>query len=407
MKHLILLLCMYVISKPLTAQDTSYYDNGWKPCTKNVASYARVVKIGNAGYKVKDYYYPAWDIQMTGTYEDPQLKDKTGDFRYYRKDGTIRLSEYYEIDLLNDWKVLYTTNGIAFDSTFYVRGSKEQTRKVYHGEDQLWYTNKYENDILQDSTITYYPDGKIKRVEIYEDNKIKKGFCFDRDGKKINYTPLIETYQFPGGMEELRIWMLENITYPTSMAKSNLEGKVMIGFSVFEDGTLGDFNIISSNHNAFSDEAIKILKKMPKWTPTKIDGESITTQTRIPIIFKTIDKDEEDIGYSINGEPVYSRVPEMPEFDGGENKMNEHILKTLNYPEAAQINRVEGKIRVSFLVLLDGKITQVKVKKKTGWGLDEEAVRIVKSMPAWKPGKLDGEPVNVRMFIEIPFTLPN
>jgi protein TonB len=87
--------------------------------------------------------------------------------------------------------------------------------------------------------------------------------------------------------------------------------------------------------------------------------------------------------------------------------MKEYISKTLNYPDAAFENRVEANLSVSFLVLSDGKITQVKVKKKSGWGIDEEAIRIIKSMPAWIPGKLNGQPVNVRMNISIPFILPN
>jgi hypothetical protein len=113
--------------QPLFAQDTSYYYSNWKPCDKSEASYARIFKMGNAGYKTKDYYYPSWEIQMTGTYEDRELKYKTGDFLYFRNDGTLRLSEYYELNQLNDWQVLYTLDGSPFDSTFYVRGEKEKT----------------------------------------------------------------------------------------------------------------------------------------------------------------------------------------------------------------------------------------------------------------------------------------
>jgi TonB family protein len=406
MKQLLLSLIIILSFQFLNAQDTSYLSANWKPCNKLEATYARIVKIGNSGYKTKDYYFPSWEIQMTGYFEDHELKYKTGDFFYYRKDGTLRLSEYFELDQLNDWQVLYTTEGNPFDSTFYARGEKENTRKVYHTNGYLWYTRNYKNGILQDSTITYYPDGKIKRVEIYEDNNIKKGFCFDSEGKKIKYTPLIEDCEFPDGKEALFVWLLNNTTYPNSMSKSNMVGSVTIDFFIYKDGTLGDFNIISSNHEAFSNEAIKVLKKMPAWTPTKIDGESIMTQLKLPLFFKTTEKDEEDIGYTIDGEPVYSRVPEMPEFDGGETKLKEFIGKNLNYPDEAIENNVETVQLVSFLVLMDGKITQVKVKKKSGWGIDEEAIRIIKSMPMWIPGKLNGAPVNVRMTVSIPFKLP-
>lgn len=407
MKHLILLLCMYVISKPLTAQDTSYYDNGWKPCTKNVASYARVVKIGNAGYKVKDYYYPAWDIQMTGTYEDPQFKDKTGEFKYFYSDGKTKRTEYYDYNQLNDWQIEYNSNGDLSDSVFFSQGKKENTSKFFRENNILWYTENYKNNLLHDSTITYYPNGQIKRIEIYRDGKLKTGNCFDENGTKIKYTPLIKMAEFPGGAQKMYEWLENNIKYPEKMRNLDEEGEVKVSFEVNENGEIRNIKILESNHQDFTVEALNLLKLMPKWNHAIIDDVPESMKFTLPIKFKLYDNVPSNDEYTINGEPVYYTVTEMPEFDGGENKMNEHILKTLNYPEAAQINRVEGKIRVSFLVLLDGKITQVKVKKKTGWGLDEEAVRIVKSMPAWKPGKLDGEPVNVRMFIEIPFTLPN
>jgi len=407
MKQVTLLLCIHLLMQPLFAQDTSYYDNGWKPCNISAASYARVVKIGNAGYKVKDYFYPSWDIQMTGTYEDLQYKDKTGEFRYFYSDGKIKRIEYYDYNQLNDWLIEYKSNGEISDSIFFSQGKKENTSKFFRENNILWYTEKHKDNLLHDSTITYYPNGIIKRVEIYHEGKLKTGNCFDENGSKIKYTPLLEMAKFPEGTQKMYEWIDNNIKYPEKMRNLEEEGEVKVNFEINENGEIINVKILKSNHQDFTVEALNVIKLMPKWDHAIIDDKPASMTFTLPIKFKLYDNVSSNDEYTINGEPVYFTVTEMPEFEGGKVKMDEYISKILTYPEAAQINRVEGNIRVSFLVLLDGKIAQVKVKKKTGWGLDEEAVRIIKSMPAWKPGKLNGKPVNVRMYIIIPFNLPN
>ena len=74
--------------------------------------------------------------------------------------------------------------------------------------------------------------------------------------------------------------------------------------------------------------------------------------------------------------------------------------------EAAGGNKVEGKVYVEFIVDVDGSIIDPLLKRGVGYGLDEEALRIVKGMPNWKPGKLDGEAVKVRFIVPVNFKLP-
>lgn len=95
----------------------------------------------------------------------------------------------------------------------------------------------------------------------------------------------------------------------------------------------------------------------------------------------------------------------MPTFPNGDEALYVFIGNHTVYPEIAKRAGVEGKLYIQFVVRTDGKVTDVIVQKGIGTGCDEEAVRVVKSLPNWNPGKLNGRPVNVRMSIPIVFRL--
>ena len=96
----------------------------------------------------------------------------------------------------------------------------------------------------------------------------------------------------------------------------------------------------------------------------------------------------------------------MPEFAGGTEEMYKYLGKNIMYPPNARENSVEGKVVLTFVVGADGKISQIEqVGKKLGWGCDEEAIRVVKSMPAWTPGKQNGKAVTVKFTLPIRFQL--
>ena len=87
------------------------------------------------------------------------------------------------------------------------------------------------------------------------------------------------------------------------------------------------------------------------------------------------------------------QVIAQAEFSGGEKKMMEFIHQNLIYPKQAKENKVQGKVTLTFTVREDGSITDIKVIKGLGYGCDEEAVRIIKLMPKWKPSNQNGKNV--------------
>ena len=103
---------------------------------------------------------------------------------------------------------------------------------------------------------------------------------------------------------------------------------------------------------------------------------------------------------------TFTVVEEMPKFKGGESAMMEFLMMNMKYPQTAVKAKQQGIAIVGFVVRKDGTIGDVQITKSAGHAvLDEEAMRVVKSMPAWEPGKQKGKPVNVKYYVPITFRL--
>jgi periplasmic protein TonB len=109
--------------------------------------------------------------------------------------------------------------------------------------------------------------------------------------------------------------------------------------------------------------------------------------------------EEEDI------DQVFLIVEEQPLPNGGMQAFYDFLGKKIRYPEQARRMGVEGRVFVEFVVGKDGRLTDVKVVKGIGAGCDEEAVRVVKGAPKWKPGKQRGRAVRVKMTVPVYFRL--
>ena len=104
--------------------------------------------------------------------------------------------------------------------------------------------------------------------------------------------------------------------------------------------------------------------------------------------------------HSPSRDDTFIVVDQMPEYPGGSESLQEYISLNLKYPA---LKEVSGKVFVSFVVDKKGKAIDVKVKNEVDAALAKEAIRLVKAMPLWTPGKLEGKAVNVQMNLPIYF----
>lgn len=98
-------------------------------------------------------------------------------------------------------------------------------------------------------------------------------------------------------------------------------------------------------------------------------------------------------------------VEQKPEFENGDKAMYAFLSKNIVYPTIARENGISGTVFVGFVVSKDGTIRNVEIKRGIGGGCNEEAIRVIKLMPKWKPGKQNGKAVNVAFTLPVKFRL--
>jgi len=137
----------------------------------------------------------------------------------------------------------------------------------------------------------------------------------------------------------------------------------------------------------------------------ELEEELIIEDTEIDedteVDFVDINTEDEEIEENV----VFQIVEKMPSFPGGEAAMMKFLSDNIKYPTIAQENGIQGRVYVNFVVSKTGEISNIKVVRGVDPALDQEAIRVVKSMPKWEPGEQRGKPVNVSFMLPINFVL--
>ena len=107
----------------------------------------------------------------------------------------------------------------------------------------------------------------------------------------------------------------------------------------------------------------------------------------------------------VDEDKVYDVVDQMPQFPGGFEKLKEFIEKNRRYPKSLQESCIQGRVVVTFVVEKTGKISHAKVVRGVDPALDKEALRVVRKMPQWIPGRIYGKNVDVKYTMPVDFRL--
>ena len=132
---------------------------------------------------------------------------------------------------------------------------------------------------------------------------------------------------------------------------------------------------------------------------TSVNSESVNTNSENPTGTDISNPDE-------NENKLYDlgSIQVAPEFIGGQKALAKYLKSNLKYPLSAQENNIQGKVYISFVVEKNGNLSDLKIIKGIGNDCDEEAMRVLKSSPAWKPGMADGKPVRTSYILPVSFS---
>ena len=216
--------------------------------------------------------------------------------------------------------------------------------------------------------------------------------------------------------------------------KANLENKklmfIQIGLIISLAVAWAVFEIKSYDKRELTDigrtvevveeEMVEITKQEQKPQPVEVPKQT----TQIQVVEDDVEVEDVDINAEVDQNEVieeyvpveveeeeiveaeiFTIVEEMPDFPGGMAKLADYLAKNIKYPQMARESGIQGRVFVNFVIEPDGSVSNVNVMRSLGGGCDEEAIRVVKSMPKWKPGKQRGKPVRVSYILPVNFKL--
>ncbi|WP_353484227.1 energy transducer TonB [Haliscomenobacter sp.] len=203
---------------------------------------------------------------------------------------------------------------------------------------------------------------------------------------KVEFMPT-----FPGGSEALKAFLAENVGYPKPALASGVEEKIEIQFVVDREGFVKNPRIIRGLNDTANQDALRVMRQMPQWNPGLNEDLPVAVEMSLNIPYRM--------------SPIFKVVQNMPAFAEGQAAMLRFLDEHLKYPELARQNRTEGVVVVQFVVETDGLLSNLYIVKELGSGCDEEALRLVKSMPPWQPGVSFGNLVRVQFNLPIRFKI--
>ena len=220
--------------------------------------------------------------------------------------------------------------------------------------------------------------------------------------KRLTATDVNVKPEFPGGVEALKKYLLENNRFPAQKPASTVYQD--ISFMVETDGSISNISVLGGLNQQLDEEAIRLVSGMPKWTPATISGIKWRYYVTIPIAFDNMNMVVTRQNDNISDDAVMV-AEDMPEFPGGNEACLDFLRSNIRYPVIAQENNIQGRVIVSFVVEVDGSISGAEIVRSVNPSLDREALRVISIMPNWKAGIQRGKPVRVKYTVPVNFRL--
>lgn len=257
---IIFLLCPF---NAFCQGDTVFYDSEWIQTNYENAEYYSVwEELPDHSFKVTDRYLThRHRIQMTGFYLKHDLESKQGDF------------------------VFYDEKGNKTEEATYKNNKREGvTKKYYDSSTQIWYTANYKDGVSNGELLSYYPSGKLKRREMHlNSDTASSGNCYDENGSEIKFTPYLT---MPKPLFRYDEFLTRHLRYPEKARERNIDGNVRVKFVVNENGTVSDVRAINQLGGGCEEEAVRVVSKMPAWSPCVLDDKVVKMLFTLPINFK-------------------------------------------------------------------------------------------------------------------------
>lgn len=294
----------------VTAQDPQYYDWQWKPCDASLARFYTVTKKTDSGWYRNDYYIATNKLQMAGLYQDAETKTKKGWFRYFYPNGNLEsVGRYVNGERQGLW-LSYHYNGMMSDSAYYEADKLKGTKMSWYSNGFIADSADYTND-GQAVYISWYDDGNPSSagryingkkegpwqyfhknnnnaaLEKYSKDVLISRIYYDEKGIQLSDTSNKDRdAEFKGGEAKWRDYLEGNLQFPEDVKLVNTDViTIVVNATVDEDGKISDVYVSVPFDPKFDDEALRVMKRSPKWLPSISHNRRVKQYVRQPIFF--------------------------------------------------------------------------------------------------------------------------
>ena len=196
--------------------------------------------------------------------------------------------------------------------------------------------------------------------------------------------------QFPGGEKALAQFIKKEMKYPEEAVKYGEQGRVIIEFTVDAYGNIITPKVLRTVSPLLDREALRIVSKMPRWTPGRRNWIFVDMKYILPIMFKL--------------DEYAPKLEQWPSFPGGNIALSKFVWSEMRCLPKAMKHGDQGRVIVRFLIDAKGNVLKPRIVKDVSPSFDREALRIVRKMPRWQPAKtLDGRTIEHWWTIHIDF----
>lgn len=342
----------------------------------------------------------------------------------------------------------YFPNGSRLRTVTYKNGRMDGDVTEFYPNGNYLRISQYKDGVQNGEVKEFYPNGKIYTLQLntgynhkiiecwdstgvalakkgngtwidYNDNfkairqiKLKNGYqsgawqpvidtvaeaAYNKTGEVVSVSDVDLKPDFPGGINAFGHFLGKNIHYPVYGRQKGISGTVIVQFIVEKDGNLTDVHATKGPDLSLMNEAVRVMNLSPVWSPGIKDNKLVRVNYTVPISFSLGD---EPVSKETSGKYLTEREPEFP---GGLDAFGNFLSLNLKYPKIDIQNKVSGKVILRFIVQKDGSIDDIKPLRGPSQTLIDEAIRVLKLSPKWKPAVQNENPVKANYTVPISF----